>query len=112
MAVKRGISIRKVVAQTKHGFLIGSADRAEPDLTLSRYKEPAEPLEGMSAPIAPGRSCGGAWLSDRSNRRTMVGDFGSFGFHAHGGRRTRYATLRALSRNPHVGWAQYTIPDG
>ena len=64
MAVKRGISIRKVVAQTKHGFLIGSADRAELDLTLSRYKEPAEPLEGMSAPIAPGRSCGGAWLSE------------------------------------------------
>src|SRR5580704_2800819 len=32
--------------QTKHGFLIGSADRAAQDLTLSRYKEPAEPLEG------------------------------------------------------------------
>jgi hypothetical protein len=62
--------------------------------------------------LPPGRSCGGECLSDRSNRRTMVGDFGSFGLHAHGGRRARYVKLRALSRDPHVSLAQYTIPDG
>ena len=53
MAVKRGISIQKGRRQTKHGFPIGSADRAAQDLALSRYKEPAEPLEGQGEPIAP-----------------------------------------------------------
>jgi hypothetical protein len=66
MAVKRGINIRKGRRQTKHGLPIGSADRAAQDLTLSRYKEPAEPLEGRGRRLPPGRSCGGAWLSDRS----------------------------------------------
>ena len=53
MAVKRGINIRKGRRQTKHGLPIGSADRAAQDLALSRYKEPAEPLEGQGEPIAP-----------------------------------------------------------
>jgi hypothetical protein len=112
MAAKRRISIQKGRRQTKHGFPIASPDRAAQDLTLSRYKEPAEPLEGRGRRLPQGRSCGGAWPSDRSNRRTMVGDFGSFGLHAHGGRRARYVTVRALSRDPHVSLAQYTIPDG
>jgi hypothetical protein len=52
--------------EAKHGFPIGSADRAEKDLPISRYKEAAR------------RSCGGGWLVDPIGTR-LVGDFGSFG---------------------------------
>ena len=44
--VQAGDQHQKGRGQTKHSFPIGSADRAAQDLPLSRYKEPAEPLEG------------------------------------------------------------------
>ena len=139
-AVKRGISIQKGRRQTKHDLPIGSADRAAQDLTLSRYKEPAEPLEGRGADCPQGKAlvrrrvalrsvrhgrrdahapaCSETQgLPNRNRRKRHVcaatlepANLPTLAHFAK--RRAHCVTPRALSRDPHVSLAQYTIPDG